>query len=428
MADFRPFRALRYDPAVAGDAAGLVAPPYDIVFGAAREAVYARSPFNIARADYGPDQPGDGEAVNRYTRARRDLDDWRRRGVLKRDEAPSLYVYDQEFRAGGELKRRRAVFGRLRLEEWDRGIVLPHEQTLAAAKADRLQLLRATGVHLSPVLALYRPDLALRFGEDEIGAPVLDAVLPAERHTLRRLSEAAAARFSAGLKDARLYIADGHHRYETGLNYRNERRAEAAEWTGEEPENFIVAALVDASDPGLVVLPIHRLLRFESQPDLEGALSDVFDIERVDGVDKLTSALAAAGRNDGNAYGAIGPDGGTLRLLRLRDRAAADARTPADRSEQWRRLDVSVLHHGVLPVLGFEQTPDNIDFTEDAHEAAEAVAAGRWDAVFLLNPTQVDQIIAVADAGERMPQKSTFFFPKLATGVVMLPVDDAPVD
>jgi uncharacterized protein (DUF1015 family) len=424
MADFRPFRALRYDTTVAGDPATLVSPPFDVVTPEEARALYERNPYNVSRIDFGEMHDGDSEADNRYTRARRDLNAWRKRGVLRVDAGPRLYVYDQEFELDGVTKRRRAVFGRLRLEDWDSGVVLPHEHTRPRDKADRLQLLQATGVNLSPIMALYPgSSVSAALTEDAIEAPVFDAALPGERHTLRPLRAAAAGRFQEALRDERLYIADGHHRYETALAYRDERCAAASHWKGDEPENYVLAALIDVAEPGLVVLPIHRLLQLDALPD-PAALEDLVDTTNVgDGeaaLGKLTKALSDAAPMP--AFGLISRDS-PLQLLRVKDRRQVEALLPSDRPNEWRALDVAILHGVLLPRLGFTETPDNVAFTEDAGEAYELVQRGDWDAAVLVNPTRVDQIIAVADGGERMPQKSTFFYPKLGTGIVMLPLD-----
>jgi uncharacterized protein (DUF1015 family) len=427
MADFKAFEALRYEPDVAGDPSGLISPPYDVVSPSQAAALYSRSPFNIARVDNGEQRPADNEGENRYSRAAALVNDWRRQGALVRDAAPRMYVYDQEFESHGRRRRRRAIFGRLRLEEWEKGIVLPHEHTGTEAKQDRLNLLRATRVHLSPILALYENG-APALGESALEPPVLDAVLPGERHTLRPLSSSGAAKVSAFLSDKRLYVADGHHRYETGLNYRNEVRGRAAHWTGEEPENFVLSALVDAGDPDLVVLPTHRLLRLAPGSDAIAGLERHFEVEdrgeAADSaaVERLTEALAAAGRS-GPAFAAAGLLPGRLHLLRPRSLPAIDGLVPRDHAEPWRRLDVSVLEYVVYPDIGFEPSPAAIDYTEEAAEAVKAVLTGRFDLALLLNPTPVDQVIACSNAGERMPRKSTFFYPKLATGVVMYPLD-----
>lgn len=431
MADFCGFRALRFDPAVAGDAAGLISPPYDVVFGDEAAALYARSPFNISRVDFGERRAGDTDADNSYTRARADISAWRAKGVLVEDETARMYVYDQEFTLQGEQRRRRAIFGRLRLEEWEKGIVLPHEYTGAEAKTDRLNLLRATRVHLSPIMALYagtgagaRPVLS----DGDLGETVFDAVLEGERHRLRPLSGAAAARVTSFLAARRLYIADGHHRYETALTYRNEIREPAPHWSGDEPENFLLAALIGIGDPNLVVLPTHRLISAERAGDLTGRLQAHFEVEDFGdagdrtALGRLEPALAVAGES-GTAFGAIGLDPGRLHLLRARDPAAIDALLPQEHAPAWRRLDVNVLEQVAYRDIGFTPGADTVSFSEDAAEAMRAVVSGEWTLAFLLNATPVSQVVACSDAGERMPRKSTYFYPKLATGVVMYPLD-----
>jgi len=418
VADFRPFRALRYDTAVAGDGASLIAPPYDVVSDDDKAELYGRSAYNVSHIDF-------GEGDDRYARAGRDLRVWQKRGVLRRDDAPRLYAYDQEFELEGKTLLRRAVFGRLRLEEWEKGVVLPHELTGAAAKADRLLLLRETRVHLSPVFALYRPEGVPAVEDASLGPPLLDAVLPGERHTLRPVDPDAAVVLCSTLAAARLYVADGHHRYETGLSYRDERRAASASWTGEEAENFILAALVSVADPGLVVLPTHRLVRLRQRPGLRRLLA-AFALEDAGvasdaNLKRLMRQLAEAGAR-GPAFGAIGLEPGRLHLLTPRDAALLVSRL-RDTPPALARLDVTILERAVLPALGLEESPETIGYTESHRHAAEAVAAGRCDVAFLLNPTPVEQVLAVAAAGERMPRKSTFFYPKLATGMVMLPLD-----
>jgi uncharacterized protein (DUF1015 family) len=427
MADLRPFRALRYDPAVAGDAAELVAPPYDVVAGRARLDLYERSPYNISRVDYGEDRPDLPAGGDHYSIASSDIEQWIADGALRLDETPRLYVYDQEFELKGKTLRRRAVFGALRLEEWEKGIVLPHEVTGEKAKLDRFKLLKATRVQLSPVMALYEPDGAPELDGAALEAPVLDAVLPEERHTLRPVTPEAASAFCEAILHRRLVIADGHHRYETGLNYRNLRREEASSWTGEEPANFIIAALISSRDPGLVVLPTHRLVKLP-QPlriqlrNLRHWRLDDGGVANAANLQALMARLPEAGR-EFPAFGAVGLEPGRLHLLTPREWPAIINRSPLDHSIGWRRLDVTVLAHAVLPAVGYDELPEHIDYTESHQHAAEAVAAGEWDVAFLMNPTPVDQVISVAASGDRMPRKSTFFYPKLATGVLMYPTD-----
>ena len=428
MADLQPFRALRYNPLVAGDPANLVAPPYDVVAGQARLDLYARSPYNIARIDYGEDRPDIDRAVDHYALAARELKTWLTTGVLVRESEPRLYVYDQEFVLDGEVRRRRAVFGALRLEEWEKGIVLPHEVTGAGAKLDRQRLLEATATQLSPIMGLYKPEGTDGL-LDETEEPVFDAVLPDARHTLRVLTPRAAARFTEALAERKVYVADGHHRYETSLAYRDKRRAEAGHWTGDEAFNFVLAGLVAADDPGFVVLPTHRLLKLPGRADdATSGLDALFDVAPMgdatpENVDILVAKMAELGRN-GPVFGAIGLRRGELNLILPKNLEAAIARTPADHTDAWRALDVTVLAYAVLPAVGYDGAPEHIDYSEAAQHALAAVQGGEFDAALLVNPTSIDQVIAVSETGDRMPRKSTFFYPKLGTGVVMLSTND----
>jgi uncharacterized protein (DUF1015 family) len=429
MADFRPFRALRYRPDAAGKIDGVLAPPYDVIDGAEQAALHARSPYNVIRLELAEGRPDDNEQSNRYTRAAAALAEWRAKAVLALDDKPAYYVYVQEFEHEGTRRRRTQVFGRLRLEPWDAHIVRPHEKTMAKPKEDRLQLLRHLRTNVSPVLALYRDESRRIANAIAGGEPLVDATTPdGQRHTLFALTGDTPLRAIASeLANAPLYILDGHHRYETALNYRDERRAQASTWSGEEPENFVLAAITSVDDPGLVLLPTHRLVRPPDMVrDVIERLSRYFNVvdttpKSFDGTAllRLLARVSAAG-DSGTAFGALGLEEQRLHLLTLSDAAAARALMP-DRSATWQSLDVNVLEYAVLrATLGIDGgAGDVIDYTQDAAVALREVESGRWPLAFLLNATKIAQMIAVADAGEKMPAKSTYFWPKLATGLVL---------
>ncbi len=422
MADVRPFRALRYDAARANPAL-TIAPPYDVISPAHQAALYERSEFNIVRLEYGEQRPGDTAADNRYTRAARDLATWRDAGVLAHDAAPAIYAYRQEFEWEGAVHARMACFAAVRLEEWEKGVIKPHEHTLSGPKADRLDLLRATRTQVSPVYSVYRPRDGSRAVLAMTGDVLYDFAADGQRHVLSAVRDAGALRaFAEYLAACDVYIADGHHRYETALTYRNESRAAAAQWSGDEPENFVLMALTDAADPGLLVLPTHRLITKPSLPgDALSRIARYFDMEEIAAGD-ATARLHAA--RDVTAFVALGIEAGRAHLLRLRDRAGVEALMPAAEPEAWKRLDVSVLQYGVLAhVFGIDDAAlkagGAVSYTQDAAEAAAAVRSGAARAAFLLNGTRIDQVLDVADAGGRMPQKSTYFYPKLPTGLVL---------
>ncbi len=430
MVDFRPFRALRYRPEAVGDLGAVLAPPFDIIDAEEQAALHERSPYNVIRLELGEQRQDDTPQDSRYTRAAATLRGWRDAGVLVRDEEPAFYVYIQEFDHGGRRHRRTAMFGLLGLEPWEAGSVRPHEETMSQPKEDRLQLLRHLRTNVSPVFAhLWADPKRADRQLPPAGLPLFQARTPdGQRHLLNVINPRDVVdAFSNGRRSEPVYILDGHHRYETALAYRDEMRVQAASWTGEEPENFVLAALTTADDPGLLCLPIHRLVRPPSVlADAVARLERFFDVEDVtpksyDGTAllRLLARLTAAGASR-TAFGALGLEEGRLHLLTLRDAAAVRTLMP-ERSPVWQALDVSVLEYAVLrEALGVPpDAPGVLDYTDDAARALREVESGRWPLAFLLNPTRIEQIMAVADAGERMPAKSTYFYPKLATGLVL---------
>ncbi len=422
MADFRPFRALRYRTPVADDIASLVAPPYDVIDAAEQSALHERSPYNVVRLELGESRTDDGERANKYTRAAAALSAWRSAGVLAQDEAPAFYEYVLEFEHEGTYCRRRHIFGLLRLEPWEAGEIRPHEETMAKPKEDRLQLLRHLRANVSPVFVVARRTIVSGSTSSEL---LIDMMTPdSQRHALSAIHQTEA--IIKALREQALYILDGHHRYETALAYRDECRAHAANWTGEEPENFVLAAVTAVDDPGLLCLPTHRLVQPPvPAPDAIERLARYFDVtdttpKSYNGTAllRLLARVSAAGVT-GTAFGALGLEEGRLHLLTLRDAAAVRALMPAG-SHVWKSLEVNVLEHAVLRnTLGITAGKGAVEYTQDASRAMRDVEAGRWPLAFLLNATKVEQMLAVADAGEKMPAKSTYFYPKLPTGLVL---------
>ncbi len=430
MAEIRAFRALRYDPRRA-DPALAIAPPYDVISPDEQRALYERSPHNIVRVEYGEERPDDHPGDDRYTRAARDLQTWLSDGLLTRDREPSMYRYLQQFEWRGRLREREAVFAAVRLEPWESGVIRPHEHTLSAPKADRLALLRATRTQVSPAYGIFRPkpDVTQSFVWPYHGETLFDATADGQRHVLNAVSDPAGfLAFARRLAACDVYIADGHHRYETALAYRDEVRDGAREWTGDEPENFVLMALTRADDSGLLVLPTHRIVR--AAPASEEQMAR---IEAAFGVEDLGDAtvdemLARIGSGAGTRFVAVGLRPGVMQMLTLRDRAAAQALMPTEQPPAWKRLDVSVFQYAVLQAaFGIDDTAlakgESVTYTQDARAAYDAASSG-GNIAFLLNATPVDQVVAVADAGGRMPQKSTYFYPKLATGIVMYALSD----
>ena len=395
MAVVSPFAGLRYDPARVGAMAAVVAPPYDVISPAEQEALYARSPFNAVRLVL----PRESD---RAAAAARTLREWIEAQVLVADAEPALYVYSQRFAlADGRTLVRDGVICRLRLEDFASGVVRPHERTFPGPKADRLALMRATGAYLSPIFGLYaRPGESVRNLLGPLGTPAIDLTDPTGcGHALWRLTDAAAIeRFRQALAPETIYIADGHHRYETGLAYRNELGgAGASAW--------IMACLVNMEEDGLVILPTHRLLRAPRRLDaaaLAAALEGAF----------ATTPLGEVAHRPAGTIDVVLPE----QRLRLRPTAGVAPRL-AHLPAVVRSLDVAVLRDGLLAPLGIRA--DELAFTHDDGEAMAAVAGGAATAAFLVSPPTMDSVRAVCLAGEVMPEKSTYFHPKLADGLVM---------
>ncbi|MGH2514122.1 MAG: DUF1015 domain-containing protein [Ktedonobacterales bacterium] len=444
MADVKTLPGIRYAASADGappDLARLVTPPYDVISPEAQARYYARDPHNIIRLELGRDEPGDDELNNRYTRAATAFAEWRLDGVLRQD-VPSLYVYQQEFSSGGQNYTRTSLVARVRLEPWEAGVVLPHERTLSKPKDDRLKLLRACAANLSPILALYddpNGSLTAAMGQSTTHgqSPVAELTDEAgETHRLWAVSDAEFARnVLAFFRERQLYIADGHHRYETALTYRDETAELRKGLPHDDPANFTLMALSAIEDPGLLVLPTHRVLRTLDATrlaDLRDALAPYFAVEPLDGADAdaAVAALAGAGRETIAFVLATRQQTELLRLLPA-GRAAMEqlAGAHARASDAWRRLDVAILHELVLnAALGISdevvRAGEHISYTRDAGAALAAVAQGHDGAevALLLNATPPAAIRDVARAGDRMPQKSTYFYPKLITGLVINPV------
>jgi uncharacterized protein (DUF1015 family) len=393
MAVVAPFAGVRYDAARVGDIGAVLAPPYDVISAEQQAALYDRSPWNAVRLIL-------ARGEERAASAAATLRAWMEEAVLRPDAEPALYLYSQTFRMrDGTERRRDGVICRLRLEDFSSGVVRPHERTFPGPKQDRLALMRATGAYLSPIFGLYaRPGERVRDLVGSGGPPVIDAIgAGGGRHRLWRVTDPVpVTRFQAALAPETIFIADGHHRYETGLAYRDERRG-----AGDSP--WIMACLVNMEEEGLVVLPTHRLVAAARAVDpaaIASGLDGRFTVESSEG----------AARPDG-VIDAVLPG----LAARLRPAAGA-ARAVASLPAAVRDLAVTVLREAVFGPLGIAS--GDLAFTHDDAEAREAVASGRASAAFLMNPPGMAAIRRVCLSGEVMPEKSTYFFPKLADGLV----------
>lgn len=428
MARVRPFAAWRYARPDA-DISAVIAPPYDVISAEQREELLATDPRNVVALEL-PDGPLDPELDgNRYAQGKSTWDEWRADGTLTQDLAPTLYVLEQRYRLGDREIRRRAFIAEVGLEPFDAGIVLPHERTLPKALGDRFELIKATGANLSQVFGLFDdPDCSSDAIYDLVTAtePIAHATDAdgVESVLWATDDEELGARLTELMSDRRIFIADGHHRYTTALAYRDLRREQAAA-AGDVPADpaydYVMMALVNMDDPDLVVLPYNRIADgpegFDSAA-FKATLCEYFDVKEL-GPGHPSGALGGVDRP---AFMVKTRDDERPFLAVLKADVDTDASIEGDRSSAWKSLDVAVLQELILwPLLGIHpdkpETLDRISFTKDAHQAFRATA--EHDVAFVLRPTGLDQLRAVSLMGETMPQKSTYFYPKLLSGLVL---------
>ncbi len=422
MADVQPLRALHYEPAVAGPLRDVVAPPYDVIDATQRAELIARSPFNVVGVDLPQGEP------DRYEAARELFEDWQRRGALVRDEQPALWAHSQEYTGpDGRRRTRRGFFCRVRIEGYGPGRVRPHERTHPGPKEDRLRLTRATRANISPIFSLYSDPQNAAWGalepftSEKPWGEVSDA--DGTVHRIWRVGDATAvAAVQAATRDAELLIADGHHRYETMQAYAEE--VDAAGTATNDEHRYILMCLVALEDPGLTVFPTHRLVnRLDEQrrASLAQALERDFEIREVP-----PAELAPPPGEGPLKLGYVKSGDERSYRLTLKSQEIAD-RALSGRSEAYRHLDTGILETLLLKgALGYSDDDishfNGLFYARDADEALRFVRSGDYEAAFLMRPTPVDQVRDVAAAGENMPPKSTYFFPKLLTGLLFNPL------
>lgn len=428
MAVVKPFKGLRFNTEKAGRIEELVCPPYDIISEQQRLEYIAENENNIIRLEL----PKDGE--NPYDTASQLLKSWIEKGILKREDKNAIYIYEEEFEAYGKRTAVKGMICTVRLEEFSKGIILPHEFTLSKAKEDRLNLMKATNCNFSQIYSLYMDETHKTTKKlDELSAGAPDIELTDEQGVTHRMwivtNEKELESLCADFDDRVLYIADGHHRYETALNYRNYCRENGISKQGDEAD-YQMMMLVDMEHSGLVVFPTHRLVRdladFDAQKAIE-ACREYFDVEEKTGVQTIESDLDVLFKQGKKAF-ALYTGSEKWALMTLKDDEIIKKLLP-DASDATRELDVTVLHTLVLEKLFGIDAENmakqiNLTYTKIFDEAIESVDNGKAQCAFILNPTKVTQIRDVAANGEKMPQKSTYFYPKLITGLVMNILED----
>ena len=450
-----PFRGIRYNQSTVGDLARVICPPYDVISPEQRGLYYKKSDYNAIRLEF--PEP----ITDRYQGAAMTFQQWLKQGVLQYDSVSTFYLHEHEFKYSHRKLVRRGVIARVKLEPWGSGI-FPHEETSSKAKSDRLQLMQACRANFSPLFSLYqdseqkiapilyrvaqeKPLVSLRGGQSNF--PDSD-----EAHSLWAVTDSEIKReLSQFLSSQPIYIADGHHRYETALTYQQERTQEQSDssviaskakqsLSGKRPFDYVMMELVDFSDPGLVVLPVHRLVRgiaSSALAELEERLGRFFTLQSVSlSGDSLApchcepfalSVIASEAKQShglqGIVLGILGLHAGALVLLRRRQDVSLETMMPGNRSQAYREFGVSILNHIVLDSVLSGAKDLDVAYTVDLKEAYQQTKEGKYQLAFLLNPPQPEMVKSVADAQDRMPSKSTYFYPKLPAGLIINPLD-----
>jgi len=436
MAEIHPFRGVRYDQSLVNDLSAVICPPYDIITPQMEQELYLKSEYNFVRLESGRELPPDTITDNKYARSAATLEQWLNRGILKVDEAPAIYLHDHYFTYQGRKYKRRGIVARVKLEEWDKMVVRPHEGTLAEPKNNRLSLLWALQANTSPILALFEDQghqVSSLLAAQEPKQPLINlSSVSGESHNVWAITEPEVInQIRTSLSHQPLYIADGHHRYESALTYQRERRVCSPSVSGNETFNFVMMTLVDFSDPGLIILPPHRLIRGMSKLTLDGLMArlrSLFEVVELplsmpDVWQQVDDLLTGMKSGETNRVGLVlfGLAAERLFVLRLRDLATVTQMMPYFHGDLYKRLDISIVDHIILEKL-LELSSDKegamLGYSYDRQEAVNRVLQGEYQLAFLLRPVQGDVIKAVADAGDRLPRKSTYFYPKVPAGLV----------
>ncbi len=409
MAEIIPFKGILYNISKVsiGD---VLAPPYDIITPEHQEELYRKSPFNIVRIDFGKEQPGDDETDNKYTMSKKYLEAWIKEGILIRSENPSFYAYEMSYRINGKVKRLLGFLGLVKIEELGKGTIYPHECTYSKPKTDRLNLLRTCEANTSPIFSLYKSsekDVSTLLSRIATTKPYIEARdTGGALHRLWQIDEKKDIEIITKELDSEpIFIADGHHRYETAFEFQKEMKEKRPSSTGDEPFNYVLMFLANIGDEGLTILPTHRLVK-EIPDDTNARLSEFFEIETVQTDFEIAKKISGKNR----VFGFFQNGDTVWYLLKYKHG------TFSELNSELRQIDVFILHDLVLKKI---LHVNDIGYEMDVHKAVDKVRRGQFRAAFFINPTKVEDVERAALSSVRMPPKSTYFFPKLLTGIVI---------
>ncbi|MBI5184019.1 MAG: DUF1015 domain-containing protein [Nitrospinae bacterium] len=444
-----PFRGILYNKEKIKTINSVIAPPYDIISNVGQDKYYLKNNYNIIRLIYGKDLPWDDPMNDRYIRSARYFEDWLERGILISDKNPSIYIYMQEYSIPSHIghihkeerpkKRRVGFIALLKLEEFGKGNIFPHEETLPQPKEDRLQVMRRCRANLCQIFGVYSdPQMKINnIMEMEMKREPLINITDdgGDRHSLWAITDVETQdKIISEIEDKKIFIADGHHRYETAITYRDEMRSKTTNFTGNDPYNYIMIYLTNSDADGLTILPTHRLIKnlpSFNKDEIERKIGEYFLIESFPFKDKgeepykrieMFKEMENRG-NKGHVFGMYFGENRYL-LLSLRNEAIMDELIDYPRTKEWKRLDVTILHTLLIEkILNIKRdsvtAQRDITYVTDEEEMIHSVEEGGYQIAFFLTPTKIEEVQKIAMSGERMPQKSTFFYPKLLTGLVI---------
>ncbi|MDH4128105.1 MAG: DUF1015 domain-containing protein [Spirochaetota bacterium] len=424
MINIIPFRGVRYNKQLVKDLNLVVTAPYDKIDDELQAEYYDRSPYNFVRLDKGREE-------DKYENAKRCLQGWMKDNILIRDDKPCIYYYTQEYSFEGSRKIRKGFISLLELDEFENGNVLPHEHTLSGPKKDRFDLLVSTEATFGQIFMLFsdpQNKVVKMFNEIEKNAPDIEVFDDDKNiHKVWTIDNTELIKKVQGeMKEKKIYIADGHHRYETSINYRNIQREKLGKYAGNELFNYTMCTFINMDDKeGMSILPTHRFIKNLSNFDLNNLLSVLkkeFNVKTISSLEELSKEMKI--KEAEHAFGLITSKGDSLYLLTLKDKKDLDTHFPPNYSKDLKHLDVLILHKVILEdILGIDEEKlrqqTNVDYYRYKDEAFKLIKAGNYQLGFLLNATKIDEVKRVTESGKKMPQKSTDFYPKLISGLVV---------
>ena len=427
MAEVSPFRGIRYDAAKVRKVSDVLCPPYDIISAQQERSFLERSRYSAVALELRELKPGEPVDSGRYQASAARLGAWLREGVLRKDDAPSMYLLEERFEHHGAWRTRRTLLAAVRLEPFEKGVVMPHEHTRPGPKADRLALMKAVHANLSPIMALYRDgEVAGALVQTQKAKPAVEAALDGTaEYRLWRVSDPAVLdRIGRAMASRQVFIADGHHRYETALKYRDDLVTASSPLPPNAAANFMMIGLIAMDDPGLLVLPYHRVLgglTRDEMATLRRGFERAYEVSEIAVPSAEAEAVANAledrllqAKADSAVTVAYGLEPGKAHLLTLRE-----SEKPGPGSPPLERAEMRILHQKVITSsLGAEREAATIAFVHDSVEAVERVMEGKSQVALLLRALPMDLFVEVVSRGERLPPKSTYFYPKLPTGLV----------